>query len=191
MFMNIGIDVDGVILDTENWFRSMSHIYDMHIGGKGPVCPDAVKVQDRMKWSDDHFAEFVENCMYYGMEKAPLMPCCKFVIDKLREMGHRLVLVTARGIFSQKEIDLAIEMLEKNGLKFDAMCFDSQDKLIPCRNENIDYMIDDSANNVIRLSENGIKCLYFRDYGSPDINNDNVIVVANWGEIYKFFTELK
>jgi uncharacterized HAD superfamily protein len=189
--MNIGIDVDGVILDTENWFRSMSYIYDMQIGGNGPVCPDEVKVQDRMKWSDKDFTYFVENCMYYGMENAPLMPCCKFVIDKLREMGHRLVLITARGIFSQKEIDLANEMLEKNKLKFDALCYDSQDKLIPCRNEKIDYMIDDSVNNVRRLSENGVKCLYFRDYGSQDIHNDNVIDVANWGEIYRFFSELK
>ena len=33
--MNIGIDVDGVILDTEKWFRSMSWIFDEYIGGKG------------------------------------------------------------------------------------------------------------------------------------------------------------
>lgn len=189
--MNIGIDVDGVILDTENWFRSMSHIFDMKIGGCGPVYPQEVKVQDRMKWSDEHFAEFVRDCMYHGMQNAPLMPCCKFAIEKLREMGHRLVLITARGTFSQKEIDMSNEMLERNGLKFDALYYNSQDKLPPCVEEKIDYMIDDSANNVRKLSENGIKCLYFRDYGSPDINNDNVIDMANWGEIYRFFSELK
>ena len=160
--MNIGVDVDGVILDTERWFRSMSCIFDMHIGGAGPKCPSEVMLQDRMQWAQKDFDCFVDQCMYYGMEKAPLMSCCKFVIDKLKEMGHKLVLITARGKFSPKEIELAKKTISDNDLKFDTLRFNSSDKLIVCQEEKIDYMIDDSYNNIRRLSENGVKCLYFR-----------------------------
>ena len=31
--MNIGIDVDGVIMDTENWFRAYAEIFDLEING--------------------------------------------------------------------------------------------------------------------------------------------------------------
>lgn len=186
--MNIGIDIDGVILDTENWFRSWSHIFDMKIGGKGIVSPNEVKVKERMKWSDEDFATFIKEYMYDSMENAPLMPCCKYVIDQLREMGHKLVIITARGSFSPKEIAIANETIAKNDLKFDAVYYNQADKLPACMEEKIDYMIDDSSTNVKRLSENGIKCLYFRDYGSLDVKNPNVIEVANWGEILRYLS---
>ena len=190
--MNIGIDIDGVIFDTENWFRSMSHIYDMHINGGWVISPDAVIIQKRMAWSSEQFDNFVNDCMYYGMENAPLMPCCKFVIEKLREMGHRLVIITARGINDDvKEIKLAKATLEKYGLTFDKIYYNNPNKLPACIEEKIDYMIDDSSDNVRYLSDAGIKCLYFRDFGSVVVDNDNVTEVANWGEIYRFFNEQK
>ncbi len=190
--MNIGIDIDGVILDTENWFRSMSHIYDEHINGGGVVNPTAVKIQSRMDWTKDQFDGFIDDCMYYGMEHAQMMPCCKFVIEKLKEMGHRLVVITARGINNvQREIDLAKEAFEKYGLTFDKVYFNNPNKLPACIEEKIDYMIDDSSDNVRYLSDAGIKCLYFRDFGSMPVDSDNVTEVANWGEIYRFFKDMK
>lgn len=190
--MNIGIDIDGVILDTENWFRSMSHIYDKHINGGGVVNPTAVKTQKRMAWNQEQTKGFIEDCMFYGMKKAPLMPCCKYVIEKLKEMGHRLVVITARGSnYSEEEIKIAKDVFDEYDLKFDKVYFNVQNKLPVCLEENIDYMIDDSFDNVTYLSEAGVKCLYFRDYGSIDVNNDKVIDVSNWGEIYKFISELK
>jgi uncharacterized HAD superfamily protein len=189
--MNIGIDIDGVILDTENWFRSMSHIYDMYINGGGVVDPSAVKIQGRMAWTKDDFSCFVEDCMYYGMEHAPLMPCCKYVLEKLRDMGHRLVVITARGINDEKEIELAKDTMAKYGLTFDAVYFNNPNKLPACIQEKIDYMIDDSSDNVRYLSEAGVKCLYFRDFGSLEIKSDKVTEVANWGEIYRFFKDIK
>ena len=191
MQMNIGIDIDGVILDTENWFRSMSYIYDEYINGGGVVEPSAVKIQKRMAWSSEQFDEFVNDCMYYGMEHAPMMPCCKFVLEKLKEMGHRLVVITARGINEEREIELAQATLEKYGLTFDKVYYNNPNKLPACIEEKIDYMIDDSSDNVRYLSDAGIKCLYFRDFGSVEVNNDNVTEVANWGEIYRFFRDMK
>jgi len=57
--MNIGIDLDGVILDTENWFRTMSHFFDVEIDGKGEVDKTKVKVQERMQWNNGEFERFL------------------------------------------------------------------------------------------------------------------------------------
>ncbi len=187
--MNIGIDIDGVILDTDSWFKSMSHIYDIYINGGGVKDPTAVKIQERMAWSAEQFDNFVWDCMHYGMEHAPLMPCCKFVMDKLKEMGHKLIVITARGINNEKEIELAKATFDRYGLTFDKVYYNNPNKVSACIEEKIDYMIDDSSDNIKSLSETGIKCLYFRSYKTTEVNNNNVINVANWGEIYRFFRE--
>lgn len=185
--MNIGIDIDGVIQDCESYFRAEAEIFDINNGSQSVRNPDAVKVQERMGWPKEVFEKYVNEKMFNIMRTAPLMPCAKEVITWLKEQGHKLFVITARGTFSNVEIGIAKDVLASHGLEFDKCCFNAQDKLIPCTEEKIDYMIDDSFGNVKRLSEGGIKCLYFRAFGSKDIINDNVIDVRNWGEIYKFF----
>lgn len=189
--MNIGIDVDGVILDSESWFRTYAEIYDIETIGRGVVEPNATKAQVRMGWSEEEFDVYKNKYMKDIMKYAPLMSAAKEVIDRLKSMGHRLVLITARGCCTSFGVELAEKMLKDNNIHMDKKCFNSVDKLIPCRDEKIDYMIDDAYENVLHLSENGIKCLYFRAYGSKDIDNDNVISVRNWGEILRFFLEIE
>lgn len=189
--MNIGIDIDGVIQDCERWFRTYAEIFDIDNVGRGVVNPNGVKVQERMGWDKSTFEKYLFSYMHMTMKNAPLMPGCKEVIGRLREMGHRLFVITARGTFTDREVELAEEMLERNGLVFDGIHCKSKDKLVECRQEKIDYMIDDSYTNVLRLSENGIKCLYFREYGSKDIISDDVIDVRNWGEILRFFLKFE
>jgi len=188
--MNIGIDLDGVILDTENWFRTMSHFFDVEIDGKGEVDKTKVKVQERMQWNNGEFERFFDKYMIEALEQAPLKPCAKKVIDALLKKGHRLILITARGSFKDIEIELAKKTLTKNNIKFEKEYYRAYDKLKCCLAEKIDFMIDDSLNNVKLLSENGVKCLYFREFGSMDIVNENVIDVVNWGEIYRKFCQL-
>jgi len=189
--MVIGIDIDGVIQDTESYLRSSAEIFDIQNGNFGESNPDAIKVQSRMGWTRELFEKFVYEVMFPTMRTAPLMPNAKDVIDWLRSQGHKLVVVTARGTFSDEEIEIAKEFFAGHGLKFDKLYFNAQDKLIPCLEEKIDYMLDDSFDNVVRVSEGGIKCLYFRNYCSKDVNNDNVTNVRNWGDVYRFFQNLK
>ena len=185
--MNIGIDVDGVIQNTEVYFRAAAEIYDLEHGGFGVKDHDAVKVEKRMNWPAGMFEQFVYDKMFDIMKTAPLMPYAKEVIDWLKSKGHKLFLITARGTFSNVEVDIAKQMVDEYELKFDKVFYNAQDKLVPCVEEKIDYMIDDAVSNVTRLSENGVKCLYFRRNDGKEINHENVTEVLNWGEIYRFF----
>ena len=138
--MNIGIDIDGVIQDCESFFRAEAEIFDIHNGNMGIRDATAVKVQDRMGWTKETFEKFVNEKMFPIMRVAPLLPCAKEVINWLKARGHRLIIVTARGTFSDVEIGIAKEVLANHGLEFDGYCFNAQDKLIPCREEKVDYM---------------------------------------------------
>ena len=189
--MVIGIDIDGVIQDCENWFRTFAEIYDIDEIGNGVVNPESLRVQARMGWNDDQFMKFVYKYMHKCMKNAPIKPGAKMVIDRLKEMGHKLVVITARGNCTNTGIKLAKRMLKKNNIKVDKICFLAVDKLKHCNEEHIDYMIDDTSGIVEKLSTNAIKCLYFREYGSKDVVNENVTNVKNWGEVLRFFMALE
>lgn len=188
--MNIGIDVDGVIMDTENWFRAYAEIFDLEINGKGKIYPDEFLFQKKFDWSEETTKEFVEQYGFDIERNAPLMPCVKLVLDRLKKAGHKLILITARGTFGKKEEKLTLKTLKKNGLHFDKIHLCTHDKSKVCKIENIDYMIDDSPFNIKKLLESDIKCLYFRAQGSEQISHENLNEVHSWGEIYRFFASL-
>ena len=111
---------------------------------------------------------------------------------KLKEMGHRLVIISRRGSTGiYEEIDIANERFAEAGLSFDKVYMDVGSKLDVCKQENIDVMIDDLDRTIDELSDNGIDCLYFVCPDSREINKDNVTSVTNWGEIYRYFLSRK
>ena len=58
--------------------------------------------------------------------------------------------------------------------------------------ENIDFMIDDSYDVCKKLSENGIRTIYFRDKEMKKLEqNEYLKEVSNWGEIYRYIKEIE
>ena len=96
--MNIGIDIDGVLQDTENYFRVMADINDIeNFGNQGILKPEELKIEHRMGWSWKTFEKFIDDYMYTAMENAPLMVGVKEILPRLKAMGHKLIVITARG----------------------------------------------------------------------------------------------
>ena len=110
---------------------------------------------------------------------------------RLKEQGHTFIVITARGLtpdgkFMKEMEDNARELLNKNGIVFDKYYWKQKDKLNVCLEENIDVMIDDDWRIIKKLSDNGIKTLYFRDTNLKKLEEtDYICEVNNWGEIYR------
>ena len=189
--MNIGIDVDGVIFDTENWMHAYAELFDIDEVGAGVSHPQEVLIEKMYDWSKETFDVFVDKYGYFSQKNAPIMPCAEYVINWLREQGHKLIIITARGKWGEIEKSITEEMFKKYNLKFDEICYYAFDKATVCKEHNIDYMIDDAPNNIDRLDSAGVKCLYLRGVNRKKIDSPNVSEVSNWGEIYRFFKELK
>ena len=59
--MNIGIDIDGVIFDSETYFRCFAEMYDIDSGiNSGIVKKDEVRVQRRYDWPYEQFRDYIE-----------------------------------------------------------------------------------------------------------------------------------
>lgn len=84
--MKIGLDLDGVVLDTEKQFRNEAELYDiLKLNRNSTKDQSAQWTQDRYKWADDEKNEFIEKYLIEGTKKSHIMPGAKEVIELLKK----------------------------------------------------------------------------------------------------------
>ena len=184
--MKIGIDVDGVILDYERVLKTYGDLYDLiELKKDGIINRNEHYLRNRYNWTEEERMNFVNQYFLKLSRQAELMPGAKDVIRLLQKDGHELIVISARGITVEGMQDVAREKFEQENISFSKYYWKQEDKLEVAKKEKIDYMIDDNFDICKKLSENGIKTIYFRDKDMKKLENENVIEVSNWGEIYR------
>ena len=186
--MRIGIDLDGVVIDSETTFRTYEEIFDIDtVKGNNLINREEPKFQARYNWTEEQKQEFIEKYFLTVSKKSNLMSGFIGVYNLLKKQGHEFVVITARGGFVKEMKDDAIRLLEENNITFDKYYWKIDDKLEVCKNENVDIMIDDDWRIIKNLAANNIKTLYFRDTNLVKLEENKYIKeVNNWGDIYRF-----
>ena len=145
--MNIGIDIDGVIADIEPYIFEYGAklLYD-----KGRTLDDIKRKEyetyEIFKWDRDTEHEFWDNYMLEYYKNAPARAFASEVIRKLKEQGHNIYIITARGI-SEKDLysylkGMTKEWLKRENIYYDEIFFEKDKKKI-IQEYNIDVMIED------------------------------------------------
>lgn len=189
--MKIGIDLDGVVIDSETTFRTYEEIFDIDIlKGNNLINRKEPKFQARYNWTSNQEKEFIEKYFLKVSRESGLMSGFIAIYDLLKKQGHEFVVITARGGYVKEMKDDAIRLLEENNIKFDKYYWNIEDKLEICKKEKVDIMIDDDWNIIKKIAENKIRTLYFRDTNLMILEENKYIKeVNNWGEIYRYIKE--
>lgn len=185
--MKIGIDLDGVVIDSETTFRTYEEIFDIDtLKENNLVNKEEPKFQARYDWTDEEEKEFIEKYFLTVSKESNLMSGFVAVYNLLKKQNHEFIVITARGGFVKEMKDDAIRLLNENKIEFDKYYWKVEDKLEICKKENINIMIDDDWKIIQRLADNKIKTLYFRDTNLVKLEeNEYIKEVNNWGEIYR------
>ena len=188
--MKIGVDLDGVVFNTEMLWSVYAELYDiLELKRNSLVHADETRVQEKYDWSCEEESTYFDKYVY--IDKFDMIPGAKEVLDLLKKDGCELVLITARGKTNPKMKDWALEKLDNEGIKFDKYYFCQTKKVDVCLEEKIDIMIDDNYNICKQMSNQGIKTLYFHSLNRKHIIDDeNIHEVYDWGEIYRYIHEL-
>ena len=191
--MKIGIDLDGVVIDSETTFRTYEEIFDIDIlKGNNLINKEEPKFQARYNWTNEQEKEFIERYFLTVSKESNLMSGFIGVYNLLKKQGHEFVVITARGGFVKEMKDDAIRLLEKNNIKFNKYYWKVEDKLEICKNEKVDIMIDDDWRIIKKIADNKIKTLYFRDTNLTKLEEkDYIKEVNNWGEIYRYIKDME
>ena len=180
--MNIAVDLDGVLFDTEFWFMTYASLFNLDVKGGKVTNKDGFRVQDRYNWKKEEIKKYIEKYSFQIEEQAPVMPFAKEVLRVLSK-NNKIFVITGRGFWHKGEEEITLKRLKKEKIKIEKIEFNHNSKIEACKRYNIDLMIDDYPQVVSELAESGIKCLYFKDLTNESVKHKNVTEVRNWGEI--------
>lgn len=187
--MRIGIDLDGVVFDSETTFRTYEEIFDITIlKNNNLVNRKEPKYQQRYNWTKEQEKEFIDRYYMRISKESGLMSGFKAVYSLLRDNANiELFVITARGLTLPEMKDDAQRLLDENNIKFDKYFWSVKDKVDICKKEKIDLMIDDDWRIIEAMAKNNIKSLYFRDANLRKLKKSKIITeVNNWGDVYRY-----
>lgn len=190
--MKIGIDLDGVVIDSETTFRTYEEIYDIDVLNQNNLVDRTEpKFQSRYNWTFEQQKDFCKRYFLQVSKESNLMSGFIATYDRLKKQGHTFIVITARGLmpdgsFMKEMEDDAKRVLNENNIIFDKYYWGQKNKLEVCLKENIDIMIDDDWRIITKLSANRVKTLYFRDTNLKKLEETKYVSEVNsWGDIYR------
>lgn len=188
--MKIGIDFDGVILDTERGCNFYADYWSAFSLNKERKRSDSTMQEGCFDWTDEEIDYFYNNFYDDITKKSPFIVGAKEILTKLKEEGHELYVITLRGLYREQEQIDAQNKLDELGVKFDGIFWSQRNKVELCKELGISVMIDDGEYNVEKFVNQDITVLYFKESQIREINSPNVRTVHSWMDIYRQIQEL-
>ena len=83
--MNIGVDIDGVIIDFQDRIRVYSEWYDLEVLKKNGVKKkDEMKVWRRYNWTKKEVDNFINSTFYKVAKESMIIPFAEKVLSRLK-----------------------------------------------------------------------------------------------------------
>lgn len=188
--MNIAIDFDGVILDSETQIAFLADCYSYFELGKKKVRNDDVSPDKCYNWTREEIDHFYNNEFHEATRRAGFVVGAKEMLEKLKADGHKLFIVSKRGFYSKEELVYSEPKLKEFGFDFDGIFFGIDNKVEKCKEIDADIMIEDNPENIEPFLNTNIKIIHLRAKNIYQIKHKNVTEVSNWLEIYKTIKEM-
>lgn len=193
--MNIGIDIDGVLTNYER--EQLDYATKICVDEGWPLEIDITKYHEKnaFKWNQEQANKFWNKYIVEYFKETPVRKFAPEVIEKLKQEGHKIILITARDDYGMpqeylgEEQEITKEWLKRNNIKYDKIIFETE-KLQPCKENQIDVMIEDSPENIEELSKK-MKVIKFDCQYNRNVNNENITTAYSWYHIYQIIKDMK
>ena len=181
--MRIGIDIDDTITNSCEVVEYYINKYDSDYSDNQHLIKNLGNILRGFLADEITQKFFLDHSKEMGM-KIQIKENAKEVIDKLREEGNEVIIITARSNkFYQNAQEFCEEYLRVNNINYDKLVTGQTFKLDACINENIDLMIDDAVDTVEAINNYGIKTILFNSKLNKD-KETSIKRVSNWLELY-------
>ncbi len=187
--MRIGIDIDGVLTNVEQWQIDCGSKYYLENYNKTIININGYDTTDIFDGSKDD-----DNKFWFSFIKEyinePARKYANEVIHKLKNEGNEIYIITARSsdlsytdITTDEMRNQVKEWLKNNDICYDKLMFTPEDKVDVCINNNIDLMIEDKPENIINISKH-IPVICFNARYNENCIGNNIIRCYSWYDIY-------
>ena len=106
--MKIGIDLDGVVFNTEMLWSTYAELYDcIELNRNSVITNEEPRFQERYDWTEENKEAFLDK--YADITEFDMMPGAKQVISMLKEEGHELVVIQQEEQYQIKQKEQALQ----------------------------------------------------------------------------------
>lgn len=195
--MRIGIDIDNTLTKVQDKLNKAAFDYAISLGKKidnydnplEDIKNNGDTYKKKFQFTYEELKYFLKEIQEEITNNALPRENVKNVIDKLKEDGHEIYIVTARDSeFHDDPYKLSKEWLDKNSIYYDKLIVNAREKSSVCKDENIDLFIDDQLNNCLSVTNVGIKTIMITD---KIYNYNEITQLQNWNEIYNYVNEME
>ena len=184
--MRIGIDLDDTITKTDEILFKYAKIYNEEEKILFNINREEWNLTKAFGWNEENIKGFFSKYLKSIYEKAEIKENAKERINKLKDDGNEIIIITARDTKSLKEVhEVCKDWLINNKINVDKIVVDGEDKAQKCLENKIDIFIDDNICNCENVYNNlKIPVLLMNSRYNKDYQNPKIKRVYNWNEIY-------
>ena len=191
--MRIGIDLDDTITKTDEILFKYAKIYNEEEKILFNINREEWNLTKAFGWNEENIKEFFSKYLKSIYEEAEIKENAKERINKLKDDGNEIIIITARDTKSLKEVhEVCKDWLINNKINVDKIVVDGEDKAQKCLENKIDIFIDDNICNCENVYNNlKIPVLLMNSRYNKDYQNPKIKRVYNWNEIYNEICKYK
>lgn len=190
--MRIGIDIDGVLTNYENFIRvyGTKFNYEENIEMKN-LDFSKYDEQETYNWTNEQYEKFWNQYLEWYATKYPAREYSSEILKTLKNRGNEIIIITARnneGLPKKKHQEMKVlvkQWLKENDIIYDKLIFSESSKRKICIEEKIDVMVDDSP-YVLEELKNDIKTVCFDASYNKNIET---IRVYEWYQLLQILTK--
>ena len=193
--MNIGIDIDGVLTNEDDYILDFTSKYCYEHNLKGFNDANLYEYR-KLNWDENTINDYRKEYFLNYVKYEPARRFASEVIEKLRKDGHKIFIISARyktaenGKINNENIrECTLNWLRKNSIEYDKIIFTKPPKVKEILENKIDIMIEDSPTTISELVK-VVKILYYDTRYNRNIEHENVIRVYSWYDIYMRINEI-
>lgn len=194
--MNIGIDIDDTISNTFETFlpylekfvcQDLNRKLDLNLSSR----IDYYNIVEKYGLSEEEARVFWTKYYVLMLENVKPKENAVEIINKIKENGNKIVLITAR--IDDEIVDaraITEKWLEVNKINYNKLIINSHNKLEIAKEEKIDIFVDDSIRNCEMVSSGNIKTYMMLTKNNEYYENENIEKITCWNEFYENVKEV-
>lgn len=189
--MNIGVDIDGVILDSERAMNFYADYFAHFELNKKRLRNDSVFVEKNFDFTKQETDLFFAKYFDFVTKTCGFVPGAREILKRLEDDGHKLFIISMRGFYHESEIEFCKPRLDELGVNFEKVLWAARDKSDACKKFNLDFLIEDNPEHIQKILTTTTKAIQLKDktFDVPEVRGENVFVAHNWIEVYELIEQ--
>lgn len=190
--MNIGIDIDNTITNTAPILKKYCKEYNDTVVKRGLEMHETGAASfDLYDWTQEENMDFCVKYLEEVVLQAEVKENAKEVIQKLKNEGHQINIISSRAFpMFKTPYETTEKFLKEKGIVYDKLLVGKIEKRSSCVENQLDVLIEDEVKYINEMSE-FMNVFVFGAVYNKQCSGKNITRVYNWIEVYDKIKEFE